>query len=78
MSQSFGRQKDSKILKFRHLDDFSDYTSEELLETKVLPPLLEEISYYNGNIYCLFESAANKYKNTTKKPIDKIIKINSQ
>lgn len=75
MSQSFGRRLNSHILVYIHNDDYTDYTSEYLLEQKELPPLLEEIYIENDHLYLLFESAAKKYQFTTIQPIDKIIKL---
>lgn len=74
MSQSFGRRLNSHILIYEHNDDYTDYTSEHLLEEKELPPLLEEIYIEDDELYLLFESAAKKYQFTTLQPIDKIIK----
>ena len=48
----------------------------KLLNKYTLPPMLEQISYYNYSLYLLFESNAYKYSNALDK-INYIIEIST-
>lgn len=71
LSRSFGRNNNSKIQIFEYNDVIEDYSLSYLDRiTLVLPPMLEQNIVYNEELYMLFESNANKYR-------DSIIKVDS-
>ena len=71
LSQSFNRNKDSKILIYDY-DPGAFIYSENKAETITAPPMLEQISFNpDGKMDCLFESCAEKY-NDGKYQIDSL------
>lgn len=60
LSRSYGRHNSSQLYIYNYEDDIIDYNN---LEIKMvdLPPMLEQISVDNNNLYLLFESGATKY-----------------
>ncbi len=72
LSSSFGRIFSSNLYVYLYEDGKNNY--ENYLKKYTLPPMLEQISYYNDSLYLLFESNAYKYSNALDK-INYIIEI---
>ena len=74
LSSSFGRIFSSNLYVYLYEEGKSTY--ENYLKKYTLPPMLEQISYYNDSLYLLFESNAYKYSNALDK-INCIIEIST-
>ena len=74
LSSSFGRIFSSNLYVYLYEEGKSTY--ENYLKKYTLPPMLEQISYYNNSLYLLFESNAYKYSNALDK-INYIIEIST-
>ncbi len=66
LSISFGRKNDSYLEIYNYRDDIIDYTTEKKINL-TMPPMLEQNTIYNDRLYIIFESNANKYKNSKNK-----------
>lgn len=84
-SLSYGSYTSSRIYKCTYNKDYNkneiDYYSYDNIETILAPPGSENIFIHNGNLYILFESAANcYYKNAyipaSFDPVDRVCKYN--
>ena len=74
LSSSFGRIFSSNLYVYLYEEGKNSY--ENYLKKYTLPPMLEQISYYNNSLYLLFESNAYKYSNALDK-INYIIEIST-
>lgn len=78
-SQSYGN-KDSKLLYFANsgIEKWTDFEEgEQVEESLVTPPYMQQIVAEGDALYLLFESSATKYRlNPTVTTIDRVIKIN--
>ena len=74
LSSSFGRIFSSTL--YVYLYEEGKITYENYLKKYTLPPMLEQISYYNNSLYLLFESNAYKYSNALDK-IGYIVEIDA-
>ena len=63
ISRSYGRRHSSQLLVFDYSDDKKNYLK-SYLKYK-FPPMLEQITIENNDLYLLFESS-NKYRYTCK------------
>lgn len=76
VSCSYGRNSDSNL----HIYE-ADLSAQSLSEIHnlVLPPLCEEIDFYGGRLYLIFESASTKYSvsedSKCENPIDRVCAI---
>lgn len=73
LSSSFGRIFSSTLYVYLYDEGITSYNA--YLKKYTLPPMLEQISYYNNSLYLLFESNATKYSNALDK-INYIIEMN--
>ena len=58
-SRSFGRKRNSLI----HICNFAN-DKFNIISTKVLPSMLEQVSFFEKNLIVVFESASNVYKDS--------------
>ena len=88
LSQSYGRGNDSKVLLYQNVLSTDPHTTVTLNGTSVplwfldgkveerdfdAPPMAEGFAAYNGRLYLLFESGAEKYRlDGGKNPTDRI------
>lgn len=74
LSQSYG-SGDSKLYIFPStaLDALSEKNAEKVVD---MPPYLEQITAYKGQLLCLFESGSNKYAKPKIMIMDRILSIN--
>ena len=70
ISSSYGRRKNSYLLVF----DYDENKKEYLKPNKKykFPPMLEQITEENSNLYLLFESSSNKYRDTCKYVVNEL------
>lgn len=93
LSQSYGRNNDSSLLIYKSvLDSKADSNvkingtdvplwyldSKTLVKNITAPPMLEALEQVDGNIYTLFESGCNLYRDTAKNPMDEVYQLNLQ
>lgn len=80
LSTSFGRDKSSYLKVYDNVNALDDNAKKPSVKVE-MPPCSEEISYMDGKLYLLFESASSKYfegtdgKGNSVCPIDKILTI---
>lgn len=74
LSQSYG-SRDSKLYIFPStaLEALDEKNAEKVVN---MPPYLEQITAYKGQLLCLFESGSNKYAKSKIMVIDRILSIN--
>lgn len=78
VSTSYGRRHNS-ILRCYNLKDYyspsetfnniKQILKDSAYRTIIMPPMAEQINIKDDNIYCIFESGANKYIKTSSRPI---------
>jgi hypothetical protein len=62
ISRSFGRYNNSSMVIYKFDENITDYRStSSSIKVMKLPPMLEQISIYNNELFILFESSAKKY-----------------
>ena len=70
ISRSYGRTKNSELLVFNYEGDSIEYLKPN--KKYKFPPMLEQITEMNNDLYLLFESGSNKYKNTCKYVVNEL------
>ena len=70
ISRSYGRRKNSELLIFNYDENKTDYLKQN--KKYKFPPMLEQITEMNNDLYLLFESSSNKYKNTCKYVVNEL------
>jgi len=94
LSASFGRKNDSRLITFKSPVDEVPHQSVELVPGMViplwfldeinkvneltLPPMSEGIVVYDNSLAVLFESAAAKYRNSARLPLDRLQIISAE
>ncbi len=82
VDSSYGRNSASEIHVYElHMDENNFESAVCALKYEyVFPPLVEEVEFYDGQIYFVFESAATKYSlnrlNRCKYPVDRVCAVN--
>lgn len=74
LAQSYG-PGESKLYIFNKDLNKSIYHSSDAIAEFIMPSHLEQIHENDGYLYMVFESAANKYRKSSKNKIDRIISI---
>ncbi|MGN0522273.1 MAG: fibronectin type III domain-containing protein [Eubacterium sp.] len=77
VTSSYGRCE-NKYYYFSYLYTytFNEKTGEKELDNVLAcPPMLEQTTYHNNKLYCLFESAASLYRGVNKNPVDTVIPL---
>lgn len=80
LSTSYGRRNSSFLKKYSSVVDLATQPDKPSVDIE-MPPGSEEIDIVNNNLYCVFESAGEKYfdgtdgKGLSSSPIDKILQI---
>lgn len=74
LSQSYGGQ-DSKLYVFpiTALNELDEKNAELVID---LPPYLEQITAYKGQLLCIFESASNQYARPDIMVMDRVLSLN--
>lgn len=70
ISRSYGRRKNSELLVFNYEENKNEYLKAN--KKYKFPPMLEQITEMNNDLYLLFESSSNKYVKTCKYVVNEL------